>query len=342
MTQWSFHGRNTFSELKESWSELVERYYSDHPLLSATIVACVLRFFADDKVKVAVAHENHDIVAMAVLQKVGLGRWQTFAPSQLPMTLFVHRTSHSPNDLLASLQSSLPGPVWMLSLLHYDCAFYPAIDSTPNVQRLDYYPTMTMRCDQHFDDYWQSRSKNLRKSISRYQRKIDAEFPGGHLTVTSESVDMPGAVQRYGEIESAGWKGSAGTALHKDNVQGAFYSDLLSNQSDGHRSLVFYLHFGDKLVATRLAVASAGIMVILKTTYDETFAKFAPGRVLLKHVLQYACSQDSLTSVEFYTKADADQLRWATSKRMIHHYNVFPESIAGTIVGRLKRLKSGL
>ena len=64
-------------------------------------------------------------------------------------------------------------------------------------------------------------------------------------------------------------------------------------------------------------------MVILKTTYDEAYSEFAPGRLLLRSVLRYAFEDDSIDVVEFYTKANEDQLRWATSSRLTHHYNLY-------------------
>jgi len=34
---------------------------------------------------------------------------------------------------------------------------------------------------------------------------------------------------RYGILESAGWKGKSGTSIHPENIQGAFYDEVLQS-----------------------------------------------------------------------------------------------------------------
>ena len=143
--------------------------------------------------------------------------------------------------------------------------------------------------------------------------------------------DMSAAVTAYGEIESAGWKGQRGSAIHGDNAQGRFYTDLMKRFAERGDARVFHLLMNDSVVASRMVVQGGSSAVILKTTYDEKFSRYAPGRVLLAAVLERLFEDERLGQVEFYTKANADQLQWATGTRMIRHYNLY----RGRILARL-------
>ena len=69
-------------------------------------------------------------------------------------------------------------------------------------------------------------------------------------------------------------------------------------------------------------------LVILKTTYDERLSKYAPGRVLLKRLLEQHSSACPTGNVEFYTNATRDQLSWATDSRAIRHIRLFRNASA--------------
>ena len=72
-----------------------------------------------------------------------------------------------------------------------------------------------------------------------------------------------------------------------------------------------------------MAIASDNTLSMLKTTYDEDLANFAPGRLLLRHVIEQAYALHPGKRIEFCTDADADLLAWATSHRRIEHWSFF-------------------
>ena len=94
------------------------------------------------------------------------------------------------------------------------------------------------------------------------------------------------AVDRYSVLESAGWKGRNGTALHPDNLQGEFFRRVMQRFAHRASARVWELWIDGQLAASRLAIGTPDMLVMLKTTYDEQLARYAPGMLLLRQVIE--------------------------------------------------------
>ena len=86
---------------------------------------------------------------------------------------------------------------------------------------------------------------------------------------------------------------------------------------------VFELRIDGRLASSRLLIGNEEFRIVLKTTYDEELAEFAPGRLLLYEMLQKLAEEPRPKRLEFYTKATVDQLAWATERRPIFHATLF-------------------
>jgi len=73
----------------------------------------------------------------------------------------------------------------------------------------------------------------------------------------------------------------------------------------------------------RLLIGKEQFRIVLKTTYDEELAEFAPGRLLLRDMLQKLAEGPMARRLEFYSRATADQLASATEKRPIFRATLF-------------------
>jgi hypothetical protein len=97
------------------------------------------------------------------------------------------------------------------------------------------------------------------------------------------------------------------------------------------------LYFGETLAAARLTVSGQSMHVILKTTYDETLSRFAPGRVHLHLMLQQMFLEPTKRSVEFYTRANKDTISWSTDQRQIESATLYRNSlVAGLAATKTK------
>lgn len=331
---WQLHpAREYFPPFAADWDRLNAALYGRHPFFDSRFIGPLLEHFGDGR-ELLCLHRNTDgIDGALILRPLGLGRWALFAPAQTQAGAVLLKSARP----LETLLPVLPGYPWSLDLLAIDPAYAPDWSGLTLPRIIHPHAlTMAVATDGDFAAYWQSRPKNLIKNIRRYKRR--AAETVGPLSVTSITApdDIAAALARYGQLETAGWKGREGTAIAADNAQGRFYADTLVRFAVSGQALVMELHVGERLVASRLFIRHAQMWIILKTTYDETQSAYAPGRLLLHAVLERAFAELPDGSVEFYTNASRDQAEWATSLRPIPHQQILRNDFVAVLLGLLK------
>lgn len=104
-------------------------------------------------------------------------------------------------------------------------------------------------------------------------------------------------------------------------------------------AMVYELWFGRQLAASRLVISSNEMVVMVKTTYAEELARFAPGRLLLRQVVEHLFTLCPGSVIEFYTNASVDQLAWATGQRKIRHISFYTDSFTAGIFNFLRNFR---
>lgn len=340
---WAIHTLDELDDFAGEWTRICADYYQAHPLLDLKCLRPLLEHFADNKVFIAVDRDERSIQSLLIVQRKRWGVWETFSPAQLPVCPAVTRRTTNWHRAWRDLLHALPGYAGMLAALRYDPLYYPKLASSDDrLDIVEYVTTMSVRVDGDFDAYWKSRKRKLRDNVSRYFRRMHAEQLEYRFEEVIERKSVVGATTEYGNLESAGWKGRQGTALHSGNVQGRFYSYALANFAEEAKARVFRLFANDELVASRLAIMQNGILVFLKTTYDERFARFAPGRLLLYLVLERLFEMSTVRTAEFYTNANRDLLQWSTDSRPTCHVNLYRSRVFRSCVYARRRIQRTL
>lgn len=317
---------STLGEFCEDWDRLNRDLYNGQPFFESRFVDLSLQRFSNNNEHLCVHTSNENKVdGMLILYPKRFGIWTVFLPvqAQIAPVMVTHLNT------LDSLFSVLPEFAMELELLNQDPLYSLATEKRDSLSTLRQQHVLTINVDivDDFHDYWKGRSKNLQKNIKRYINRIEGEGKELRLTCHEEPGAIKEAVVRYGELESRGWKAQEGTAIHPDNKQGSFYLDLLHSFSTTGSAVVYELYIGDDLVGSRLCIYNNSIMIILKTAYDETCSKYAPGRLLLFFVLKSEFDKKRINSIEFYTNASKDQISWSTGQRDIEHILFFRNRI---------------
>jgi hypothetical protein len=235
---------------------------------------------------------------------------------------------------LRQLLRELPGTTLAIEMFCQDPLYSHLLRQSPGpaTEIVEHVTTMNVELSGEFDEYWATRSKNLRKNIARYFRRVESAGISWRLEVVCGDTQLQQALIRYSDIESAGWKGSKGTAIGRDNAQGRFYADVLKRFSDAGRARIYELYFDDRVVASRICVLSDALLVILKTTYDQDTSQYASGKLLLHALLEREFAEQRFKAIEFYTSATRDQISWATGTRPIFHLTQFRNSLIKSLI----------
>jgi CelD/BcsL family acetyltransferase involved in cellulose biosynthesis len=294
--------------------------FGSHPLLDAGFVDALLRHFGEPGVHLCTAAQaGGPPLAMTLLkrQKRNLGIWSSFLPMQAQIAPSLMPKAAPAKQLI----KQLPAYATQLDLLCNDPQFGDL--RSHGAQVMPHALTMSISLAGSFDDYLAQRPRKLMQNMRRYLRRLQSEGGGERVHIITSADLMPAAVERYAALESRGWKGREGTAVRSDNAQGRFYAEVMSRFAERGEALVYELWAGDDLLASRMMLARDGMVVMLKTSFDERFERFAPGRVLLQRTLEDLFTRVPGGVVEFYTDADADLLAWSTSQRWINHVSVY-------------------
>lgn len=323
--------------LAEHWRALNEKYLSGNPLLDARFVEPLVHHFGSPDLVFARQERDGKVVGAAILERCGAGNWQVFMPSQAPLGVILTAAPVAGEEHpLQGLIRKLPGFAWLIGVRNYDPGF-PGVAYLDggHIERIPLATTINVVVDRPFEEYWKGRDGKLRENTRRAFRKLDRSGIKCELKPIVEPDAISGAVAVHGNIESAGWKGKQGTAIHADNLQGRFYTDMLSRFAATGDARLYHLLFNDRVVASQLAVKCGAIMVLLKTTFDESQAALGPGRLMQYLLLERLFAEPGLGTIEFYTKATPTDSTWATASRDMFHLNYYR-------TGWMRRLKMAL
>jgi hypothetical protein len=292
------------------------------PLLEADFVIPLLQHFGGDRALLATCEQQGRTVAMAVVIQQRRGVWATFQPAQQPLAMWLQLPQADAARLRDGLLRALPGGKVLLAVMQCDPALAPRPPDAGHVQTLDYMDTARITLGMPYDEYWAGRGRNLRNNLKKQRSRLQREGIATRLEMCTAPEQIAAAVADYGRLESNGWKGAEGTAVHADNAQGRFYTDMLAAFCRrGAGSAVRYW-FNGQLVAMDLCIEGGGVLVVLKTAYDESVpSHYSPALLMRDDSFRLLFSRPGLQVVEFYGKVLPWHRQWTDEVRTMYHIN---------------------
>lgn len=317
---WELYPIEDLACLSATWDNL-NASGPDSPLLDADFFQSALNCFGNGHEVIAICYADQQPIAATLLEKVGTGRWATFQPAQAPLGPWL---AARPDDLpfahLARLSQALPGN-FQIGVTQQDPQIHVPPSAEPRVMMVDYIETAAVTISGSFEDYWARRGKNLRQNLRRQRNRLNRESIDAKLVAVTKPGEVPAAVDAYGLLESQGWKGAEGTAVHPDNLQGRFYREMLGKHSERDETIVFQYYYGDHLVACDLCLHRNRVLVVLKTTHDECQKTSSPALLMREEVMRRLFRGGAFDRLEFYGKIMDWHTKWTPSVRLMYHVN---------------------
>jgi len=292
----------------------------DTPLLSSRMLRSALDRFGRGNESFARALRGDHVVAMGVIRPVSAIGWQTFSVSQLPLSALIKSDKEQLESIGTSLLAALPPSAITLSLENLDSYLFAQPAQASRLSVTPHFMTGAINFVGDGSDYFAGRSASLRQNVNRRMRRAAADVGEPELRVLTSEEWVDRFIEIYGATESSGWKGSAGTAVSAEEPQGAFYSDVLKAFARIGEARMFMLNFGGREVAQQMAIEHAGVLYLLKTTYDEAYKPYAPGVLQRMLVAQWAARQPKpINRIEFYGRVGEWQRPFVNDGREIFH-----------------------
>ena len=197
-------------------------------------------------------------------------------------------------------------------------------------------------CGQTYESLLASFSRKQRANLRRHRGNLSAV--GALETTTTTNVDaMECCFGEFLEVEGSGWKGRAGEgtaiALHQDLEQ--YYRRLLRAFGSRGECELNLLRLNGRCIAAQFCVTIGGVWYLLKIGYDEQYAKYSPGSLLLEDALIRLCARPEVKLANLASDASW-HLNWnPRSTGMADHWLGAP-GVVGDIAISLVRLRMRL
>ncbi|MCF6246274.1 MAG: GNAT family N-acetyltransferase [Desulfobacula sp.] len=344
MSEWKFEkAKNSFGKYKKNWQKLcVDVLGFNHPLMHVDYIEPLLKQFASEDILLALKGEAGE-EGMVLLNQRNWGVWDSFVPNTGPFCFSLIKTldEGTANSSIESLMKTLPGISVMVCFNKLDPDHLGVkIDMhKKHIEKIEYMDTVNIPVDRSFENYWQKRSKNLKRSITKKRNRIEKNGIKMEWTELTLEKEIKEGLETYEKLETLGWKGKINTAITLDNPSGLFYKEMLSRFSKRKKASIFQLLFNDKVVASALTIQGGSMLIILKIAYDEEMKDYSPGLMMMYELHKRAFEIPGIKFIEHYGRVKQTAKQLSVNIRTIYHINYFRNSYIHGIVNGLRTIK---
>ncbi|MEO8937568.1 MAG: GNAT family N-acetyltransferase [Burkholderiaceae bacterium] len=325
MSGWQVVPGAAFASVAARWDALNDAGFRS-PVLHSDFVGPLLTHFGDGSERIAyVAGADRAMHRALVAVKANAFVHDSFQPSQAPIGLWLQDDgSRGLPDAreMAALAAALGTTTAIIGIGQLDPEHVAREEGRDRITS-DYIDTARVTITGTFDDYWAARGKNLRANMKKQRNKLDGEGVAVHFDCLTDPADVAAAIADYGRLESAGWKASGGTAVAADNDQGRFYRDVFERFCARGMGRIYRCFYGEQLAAMDLCIEHRGVMVILKTAFDETIRGTSPAFLMRHDYFPGIFETKRLTRIEFYGRVMEWHTKWSDEVRTLYHATTY-------------------
>ena len=172
----------------------------------------------------------------------------------------------------------------------------------------------------------------LRGKLRHIRRELDSQ--GGLKFLRFDKADRS-VLDRFYELESAGWKGAEGSAIACNPEIRQFY-DEVSQAAERFGYLRLYsLELNGELLASHFGLSLRGRYFSPKIAYNEKFPQYAPGHLIVSEILQ-DCASRGISEYDITGVDDEWKMKWAAATRAKFVHFVFRKGLAGSLAYALR------
>ncbi|MGR6429615.1 GNAT family N-acetyltransferase [Rhizobium sp. PAMB 3174] len=124
------------------------------------------------------------------------------------------------------------------------------------------------------------------REMRRQWRKLEEM---GDLTynVARQRQDVRLRMEEFLALEAGGWKGRKRTAMANDRFGAAFFREAITNLAEIDAVRIHTLDLDGKAIASMIVFIMSGEAYTWKTAYDESLARFSPGKLLVMRLTEW-------------------------------------------------------
>jgi CelD/BcsL family acetyltransferase involved in cellulose biosynthesis len=172
----------------------------------------------------------------------------------------------------------------------------------------------------------------LRGKLRHIRRELDSQ--GGLKFLRVDKADRS-VLDRFYELESAGWKGTEGSAIACHPEIRQFYDEISQAAERFGYLCVYSLELNGELLASHFGLSLRGRYFSPKIAYNEKFPQYAPGHLIVSEILQ-DCASRGISEYDITGVDDEWKMKWASATRAKFMYFVFRHGLPGRLAHALR------
>jgi len=94
-------------------------------------------------------------------------------------------------------------------------------------------------------------------------------------------------MEEFLALEASGWKGKKRSAMVMDRYRAAFAREAITNLAEADGVRIHTIDFDGRAIASMIVFLMSGEAYTWKTAYDEAFAKYSPGKLLMAELTEW-------------------------------------------------------
>ena len=170
-----------------------------------------------------------------------------------------------------------------------------------------------LRLPPSWDGYLESRSRNFRKHLVKYERML---AQAGKLVIQrmDKNEDPEAWMRELLQVNAASWTAARGTDLLRPPQIRGFMRELVSEFVPRGWIDLWLLRLGGQPIACELCFDFAGRVCSYHSSFRKEYAKLSPGTVLTAAVIRSACERGR-SEYDLLRGAEAYKSRWSETVR---------------------------
>jgi hypothetical protein len=121
----------------------------------------------------------------------------------------------------------------------------------------------------------------------RRQWNLLAKVGTVSYNVARQPGDIRVRMEEFLALEASGWKGKQRTAMVLDRYRAAFAREAITNLAEADSVRIHTIDLDGTAIASMIVFMMAGEAYTWKTAYDEQYAKYSPGKLLLAELTEW-------------------------------------------------------
>lgn len=211
------------------------------------------------------------------------------------------------------------GPLWVFGDVARTAGYRVVLDPLP--------PSPFLRTDGGVEDWRRSIDADRRRELARRWRRL-AERGSVAVELHSGPEELDGLLAEGFAVEGSGWKEERGTSIRSRPETLRFYRSVAHWAAERGWLRLVFLRLDGRPLAFDLSLEASGSHFLVKTGYDRAWARYAPGQLLRREMLERAFAL-RLRSYEFLGGAEPWKLQWTSTARMLLRFRAYRPSALG-------------